>query len=298
MRIVLSPVLALAVGTALFLAACDGARTPLPLTPGSAINGGVVTGGAGGGSTPVTSGSAGAGGAAAGRGAVTGGAGGGSTPVTSGSAGAGGAAAVGGASADGGTLDRDGGTCSPLAPSSDAPLPVPPGPGCPCTRRPGQGNSYKCPMGAGQTVTALIDASGGTLVLGGQQGPASGVNFQITFPPLALAGPTQISVTETSLPPPAELGDWSPVYLMEPVGLKLAKVAALRIPWSNVDSTVPPLAIYERTPSGPCDFERLADSYTNAGFEQASLVQLGYVVVGTPIANLPASCRPDAGATP
>jgi hypothetical protein len=153
-------------------------------------------------------------------------------------------------------------------------------------------------MGADQTVTAMIDASGGTIEISGQQGPASGVTFQIKFPPLALAGPTQISVTETSIPPPANLGDWSPVYLVQPSGLKLTKVAALRIPWGNVDGAVPPLAIYERAASGPCDFERLADSYTNAGFEQASLLELGYLVVGTPIANVSASCRPDAGATP
>jgi hypothetical protein len=153
-------------------------------------------------------------------------------------------------------------------------------------------------MGADQTVTATIGTSGGTIQIAGQQGPASGVSFQITFPPLALAGPTEISVTETSIPPPTNLGDWSPVYLVQPVGLKLAKVAALRIPWGNVDGVAPPLAIYERTAAGTCDFERLADSYTNAGFEQASLLELGYLVVGTPVANVPASCRPDAGASP
>ena len=90
--------------------------------------------------------------------------------------------------------------------------------------------------------------------------------------------------------------DWSPVYLIEPRGLKLAKVAALRIPWSsNLMGTIPRLAIYEREETGSCQFSPLVDSYTNAGFEQASLTQLGYLIVGTASTSALANCGVGAG---
>ena len=211
---------------------------------------------------------------------------------TGGLAGAGGRGGAGGPQTGG--MGLDGGAdasidavagiaCSALAGRTTSPAPSPPRPGCPCTRTPGPGNSFQCPMGAGQTSYATIGAAGGQIMLLGQQSKATKVPLGIIFPPGALATDTRISVTETDLPPPTGIEDWSPVYLVEPRGLELAKVASLQIPWSSNLTAVPnTLGIYARDENGSCAFNRLVDSYTNAGFEQASLTEFSYLLVGVP----------------
>jgi hypothetical protein len=176
----------------------------------------------------------------------------------------------------------------PTSPSLPDPTPVPTS--CACTRRPGRGNSYQCPMGADQSVTATLGPGGGSIELVGQQGQSSGVSFRIDFPPGALRQTVTLRLTETSVPPPAEYEDWSPVYLVEPRGLLLGKVAAVRAPFGSNGSfasrgffTLPAeLALYQRDEFQSCSFAPLFDSYTNAGFEQASLTYLGYLFVGAP----------------
>jgi hypothetical protein len=145
-------------------------------------------------------------------------------------------------------------------------------------------------MGADQSVTATLGPEGGSIQLVGQQGKSSGVAFRLDFPPGAVEQATTVRLTETSVPPPAEFEDWSPVYLVEPRGLLLRRVVALVVPMSSNGSFassgvvgVPrEIGIYERDEFTTCVFARLPDSYTNAGFEQASLTYLGYLFVGAP----------------
>jgi hypothetical protein len=152
-------------------------------------------------------------------------------------------------------------------------------------------------MGVGQTAYIYIGPGGGNIGLLGQQSASSNVPFGLTIPPGALDADTLISVTETDLPPPSGFLDWSPVYLVEPRGLSLHKVAGLQIPWSSNASSVPAaLAIYARDDNGSCGFKPLVDSHTNAGFEQASLTQFGYLFVGVPSTIDPSTCGVDAGA--
>jgi hypothetical protein len=194
------------------------------------------------------------------------------------------------------SVDAIGGiACPALAELTSSPAPVPPQPGCPCTRRPGVGNSYLCPMGVGQKSYAYIDSSGGSLFLIGQQSAKSNIPFELTIPPGAVNTLTLVSVEETDLPPPSGFLDWSPVYLVEPRGLTLAKVAGLQIPWSSNVSQIPStLAIYARDENGSCGWKPLVDSYMNAGFEQASLTALGYLFVGVPSTINPSTCGADA----
>ncbi len=195
------------------------------------------------------------------------------------------------------SVDAVGGlACPALAEATDSPPPSPPQPGCPCTRRPGQGNSYLCPMGVGQTAYMYIGPEGGDIGLLAQQSARSNVPFGLTIPPGALDANTLISVTETDLGPPSGFLDWSPVYLVEPRGLSLHKVAGLQIPWSSNESSASNLAIYARDENGSCGFKSLVDSYTNAGFEQASLTEFGYLFVGAPSTIDPTTCGLDAGA--
>ncbi len=148
---------------------------------------------------------------------------------------------------------------------------------CGCTRRPGSGNSWQCPEGIGEMVTSSVGPGGGTISIEGRQGPASGVAAAIDIPPNAIAEPTDITLIETAIPPPHDFLDWSPVYRVEPLGFALATPAPIRLPWQNLSGTVPTLGIWY-SPDGSC-FSRLTDSYTNAGFEQASISRFGYFLV-------------------
>jgi hypothetical protein len=159
---------------------------------------------------------------------------------------------------------------------------------CACTRRPGAGASSQCPAGLGEYASATLGPSGGALTLEGRQGIASGVAAQITFPPGALSASTEVTLIETAIPPPRDVVDLSPVYLVQPPGLVLASPASLRLPWSNDSGSVSDLSIWF-SPDGTC-FTRLGDSYTNAGFEQGSTATLGYLIVGTPRGTATARC--------
>jgi hypothetical protein len=168
---------------------------------------------------------------------------------------------------------------------------------CGCTRRPGPGNTSQCPAGLGEYGSATIGPSGGKVQVQGRQGVASGVAAQLAFPPTAIATPTDIKLIETAIPPPQDLLDWSPVYLAEPAGLTLAARTPVQFPWGSgpFPATQSPLVITAAglsiwfSADGTC-FTRVPDSYTNAGFEQASVTQLGYFIVGVPRTAASSTC--------
>jgi hypothetical protein len=169
---------------------------------------------------------------------------------------------------------------------------------CPCTRRPGAGDSLECPAGVGEYSPSTIGPGGGTVQVQGRQGAASGVAAELDFPPTAIAEPTDIKLIETNIPPPQDLLDWSPVYLVEPAGLALSVRTPISLPWSSGPVPSPesgPIAMSAAglsiwfSADGSC-FTRVSDSYTNAGFEQGSTTQLGYFIVGAPRTAATASC--------
>ncbi len=179
-------------------------------------------------------------------------------------------------------VSRVGGLCDGVDAGSSSD-----GGACGCSRR--TGNSSQCPAGAGASATASVGPSGGTVTLQGNQGTASGVTAEINIASGALSTDTAIGLVETSVAPPGDLLDWSPVYAVEPVGLALAQGSAIRFPWSNSLATTPrDLAVWF-SPDGQC-FTRVPDSYTNAGFEQGTASQLGYFIVGSPRSSATATC--------
>ena len=107
------------------------------------------------------------------------------------------------------------------------------------------------------------------------------MSFTLEIPPRTL-NPTIVTVTETSLPPPAGFTDYSPVYRIDPPSVTLQRPGRLRIPWSNRPGIVNrALSIYWSVhPDGP--YEPIHDSYLNAGFSQSSLVRTGFAFVGYP----------------
>jgi hypothetical protein len=163
---------------------------------------------------------------------------------------------------------------------------------CHCTRRPGAGQSYECPVGAGTSSSAEVGPEGGTVQLSGTES-TRGVPVELRIQPGALGERVVIRITETTLPPPAGFEDWSPIYHFEPEGLTLAVPAELRIPWTTGGVTptggfsVGPELMVFWSHGNPCELSQI-DSYRNAGFSQANVQRLGYGVAG--VARVPSGC--------
>jgi hypothetical protein len=202
---------------------------------------------------------------------------------------------------NGGAAGANGGATSPLPPSTDSqPKPSEPvtpsspmtaAPAgtfkCICSRAPGRTTTVPgitCPPGTGASASATIGPEGGKLFFDQMH---SGVALVLEVPSGAVSTPTTFKVTELAQDTPAELQDYTAIYSFEPTGLALARPARLRLPW-NVElaqgagyETPPGLSVYRAaSPSGA--WERLGDSYVNAGFSQASLDRLGFVLAGFP----------------
>jgi hypothetical protein len=151
-----------------------------------------------------------------------------------------------------------------------------------CTRRPEGPGSRDCPVGVGESTTALIGPEGGQVTLMGQQGKASGVAFSLDIPPTALDEPTEIVVTETDIAPPEGFVDYSPVYRIDPLRTTFAVPVTVLVPWSNSGYTIDPaLSIYFAR-SADAAFVRVADSLGNAGFSKAGLESTGLLFAGYP----------------
>src|ERR1700722_11818307 len=109
---------------------------------------------------------------------------------------------------------------------------------CGCTRRPPGPSTtfFTCPPGTGDNASVTLDPQSTAttpVTVEGQQGVASGVPASIEFAPGAVQSPTVVTLIETSIAPPVDIIDWSPVYAVEPLGLALAVAAKIALPWSN-----------------------------------------------------------------
>jgi hypothetical protein len=161
---------------------------------------------------------------------------------------------------------------------------------CPCSRRPGANNSFKCAMGIGESITQRVGAAGGSVHLTAQQGASSGVDFRIDIPPTTLQADVEVQITETTDPPPADFVDYSPTYLVEPGDVSSQFPIHLTVPFGGNDGRIPvTLAIYAAADAaGP--FERVSDSYINAGFLQGSITSFGAFFAGSPRTAAEAAC--------
>jgi hypothetical protein len=161
---------------------------------------------------------------------------------------------------------------------------------CGCTRRPtGVADPLRCPAGLGEYVSTVIGPSGGTLEIQGREYVPTGITAQVTFPPTAIATPTAIVLTETAIPPPSDLLDWSPVYRIEPVGLALAYPTSVRFPSSNQFNYIPGDLTIWFSADGSC-FSPLPNSYLNTDILFGSTQALGYFVVGEPRSASTVAC--------
>jgi hypothetical protein len=165
---------------------------------------------------------------------------------------------------------------------------------CPCSRRPGENNSFKCPRGTGEVATAAIGPEGGTLSLGGTAA-TRGIAFSLEIPPNALAETVVLSVTESTLPPPPPYIDWSPIYDLQPAGLTLPIPAKLTVPLTNVDGVIPFDVSVNLSADCGQSYSRLPDSYEGV----TSLWTLGPVFAGYPRTSVDvAACAAADGGVP
>jgi hypothetical protein len=105
---------------------------------------------------------------------------------------------------------------------------------CPCTRRPGPTQSPECPLGVDESASLVVGPGGGRLTLGGRQSAQQNTpDFEVELPPGALLYEVTVTVTETSLAPPAGYHDDSPVYRVGPADLAFVSSVKLVVPHGN-----------------------------------------------------------------
>jgi len=145
-------------------------------------------------------------------------------------------------------------------------------------------------MGVGESIIQRVGAAGGSVHLTAQQGASSGVDFRIDVPPTTLQGDVEVQITETTHPPPADFVDYSPIYLVSPSDVSSEFQIKLTVPFGGNDGEIPgTLAIYAAAdPVGP--FERVSDSYINAGFLQGSITHFGAFFAASPRTAEEAAC--------
>jgi hypothetical protein len=162
--------------------------------------------------------------------------------------------------------------------------------GCFCTRRSGPGASPVCPAGLDELASAEIGRPGGVVALTGRQGTWSGLQAVLTIPPNALDRDLAISLRETSIPPPKEFVDWSPVYELGPACVNGSALMKLQLPYSNFGGTSGALALYYAK-DGVSPFKPAPFKFTNDGrYLEAEIPQFGLFFVGFPKTGSQLSC--------
>jgi hypothetical protein len=112
--------------------------------------------------------------------------------------------------------------------------------------------------------------------------------MELDFPPMALLNDTEITITETDIPPPFAYEDWSPVWKFDPIGVVLHVPVQMKMPDGSDQTQVPSLVVYWSADG--CTWSPLSDGYNNAGFMNASTLGLGYGFVGVQKPPAQASC--------
>jgi len=186
-----------------------------------------------------------------------------------------------GAGGSGGAFSATGGSPALLGTGGRADAGPFSGTACPCSRRPGENNSFMCPVGTGQSASASIGTKGGTVTLNGTPSTV-GVPVTLTIATNALSQSGTVTITETTLAPPAGYVDESPVYDIEgPAGATLVGPAAVSIPSQN-NLRIGSLQLSIYTSADGIAYSRIQDSYINAGFLQGSLSKFGFLFAGYP----------------
>jgi hypothetical protein len=139
---------------------------------------------------------------------------------------------------------------------------------------------------------ASIGSAGGTLKLVGGWEP-TGVPFTITIPPGALDATHEFVVTELKNDAPPCVGPASPIYRVEPSGVRFDRPASIMVTWPpGVTSVAPGGLVVYAAPNEGVPFTAIPDSYINAGFLNASLTETAFVFAGAATFSQPRALCP------
>jgi hypothetical protein len=167
---------------------------------------------------------------------------------------------------------------------------------CPCSRALGRANPpehFYCPPGVGGLAEGTIGPEGGTIMLPGFPGLGNEVDLEI--PPGALPAPQLIYLIPLPIPTPNGYTDLSPIYALEPRGLKLAVSAKLRIGWDVFQAAGFPYRVqsatqlYQSSAPESC-YQPVPGSSPGAGITIGLIDHFGYVFTGYPASLDPAIC--------
>jgi hypothetical protein len=111
----------------------------------------------------------------------------------------------------------------------------------------------------------------------------------------AVSEPLWITLTETTCAPPSAFNDASPLYQFAPTDLVFTQPIDIVIPYGSSRADDPPgtattpqnMGIYMYGEDG---YERVSNSYTNAGFMQGSITHFGSLLAGAPKSPTQAAC--------
>ena len=135
-------------------------------------------------------------------------------------------------------------------------------------------------MGSGLSGMGRISTAGGGVGIG---------SITIEVPPMSLPATTNFIVMETMIPPPVELVDFSPIFVVAP-HVSLSVPSKITIRFSNLGS-VPRtnLAIYAADDQYS-PFNRVDDSKVEGDVVRASVTRFGAFLAGYPKSADQMSC--------
>ena len=105
----------------------------------------------------------------------------------------------------------------------------------------------------------------------------------LTVSPKTFDKDVAVVIKETSIPPPANFTDWSPIFEIAPACIRTSSLMKLKLPYGNKSGAhFPPgfTLYFAKDRNGP--FTAVADAYHNAGFFDAGITDFGFFLIGAP----------------
>jgi len=145
-----------------------------------------------------------------------------------------------------------------------------------CSRR--GAATRACPPGADVAAWGTIAKAGDTVVLTGTLATV-GTSFQVTALAAPSTGPAAVALVESAVAPPVGVADTSPVYRVDAKVTLPALAVSVPMTSNQHQFAASSTGLYFSVDGA--SFQRVDDSYQNAGFLQGTLPGAGFVFAGS-----------------